>query len=130
MSFQDLYPMMVSMIFTSDLVYSGILTCTVLAGTVGGQMLGTATAVVGGHIKWKLVFACTAMTAFNGGMAGVGENKHLATALSFLGALMVGALEGYAIGLVTIVIDDQREIGAAAGVFGSLRTIGAVVSSK
>jgi len=130
LNFQALYPMMVSTIFTTDLVYGGLLTCTVLAGTVLGQMIGSATAVIGGHIKWKLVFACISMTAFNGGIAGAGENKNLATALSCLGAIMVGILEGYAVGLVTIVIDDQKELGAAGGVFGSLRTIGAVISSE
>ncbi|KAH0831572.1 hypothetical protein AYO21_01776 [Fonsecaea monophora] len=128
-SISAIYPQMVAVLFTNDIVYGGILSCTVTAGTIAGQLIGTATAVVGGRMKWKLVASCVAMTAFNGGVAGAGEDKAIATALSCLGACMVGILEGYACGLVTIVIDDQKELGAAGGIFGSVRTIGAVVST-
>lgn len=121
---------MVSTIFTSNIVYGGVLSTSVTAGTILGQLIGTATAVVGGHMKLKLVVACVLMTAFNGGVGGAEQSKAIATTLSCLGAIMVGILEGYACGLVTIVIDDQKELGAAGGIFGSVRTLGSVVSSK
>lgn len=43
---------------------------------------------------------------------------------------MVGLLELVVSGAVTIVIDDQSEIGTAAGVFGSIRAAAGVLASK
>jgi hypothetical protein len=43
---------------------------------------------------------------------------------------MVGVLEVFVSTAVTIVIDDQSEIGLAAGVFGSIRAAAGVLASK
>lgn len=43
---------------------------------------------------------------------------------------MVGLLEVVVSSAVTVVIDDQSEIGAAAGVFGSIRAAAGVLASK
>lgn len=43
---------------------------------------------------------------------------------------MVGLLEVVVSTAVTIVIDDQSEIGTAAGVFGSIRASSGVLASK
>ncbi len=81
-------------------------------------------------MRWKLIFVTAALTAFVGGMAGARQNQAVASALITLGSASLGAIEALAIGVVTIVIDDQKEMGVASGVFSSLRSVGGVVASK
>lgn len=81
-------------------------------------------------MKWKFILVTAALTGFVGGMAGVGYSQMTASALITMGSVSLGAIEALAIGVVTIVIEDQKEMGVASGVFGSLRSVGGVVASK
>lgn len=123
------YPTMVAVLFTSDIVTQGLLICAIAATTCLGQVLGAGLAVPGGHSRYKVTAGAVGMMAFAGGMAGAGESKPIATALVCLASLSVGVVEGLAIGIVTVVV-DQTELGAAGGLFSSLRTVGGVVASN
>lgn len=121
---------MVSTLFTTDVVYGGLVSCAIGGGTVGGQIIGSISAVPGGHLRYKIMFGTLCMTVFIAGMAGAGQNQAIASALATLGSISVGAVETWMVTLVTIVIDDQSEMGTAAGVFGSIRSAGGVLASK
>lgn len=120
---------MVTTLFTTDVVYAGLLTCAISASTVLGQCVGSGLTVLGGHSKEKMMGATCGMTAFIGAMAAAGESKAIATALVCMGSLSVGLLEGVANGVVTVVV-DPKEIGVAVGTFTSLRTVGGMIASK
>jgi hypothetical protein len=121
---------MVATLFTTDVVRGGLISCAIGGGVCGGQFLGAWLAVPGGHLKYKLIFVNAGLLAFIGGLAGAGQNEAIASALATCGAIMVGMLEVTVSTIVTIVIDDQSEMGTAAGVFGSIRSAGGVLASK
>lgn len=121
---------MIAELFTTDVVYGGLLSTAIGGGTAAGQFSGSILATPGGHMQWKLIFVTACLTAFVGGMAGAGYSQATASALITMGSVALGAIEALAIGVVTIVIEDQKEMGVASGVFGSLRSVGGVVASK
>jgi hypothetical protein len=121
---------MISTLFTTDIVYGGLLSTAIGGGTAAGQFRGSLIATPGGHMRWKLVIVMACLTAFVGGMAGAKQNQAVASALITLGSASLEAIEALAIGVVTIVIDDQKEMGVASGAFSSLRSVGGVIASK
>lgn len=121
---------MIATLFSTDVVYGGLLSTAIGGGTAAGQFSGSLLATPGGHMKWKLIFVTACLTGFVGGMAGAGQDQMIASALITMGSVSLGAIEALAIGVVTIVIEDQKEMGVASGVFGSLRSVGGVVASE
>lgn len=124
-----IFPAMVDALFTTDIVYGGLLSCAIGAGTCLGQFTGCLVATPGGLINYKLMLSAAMMCAFIGGIAGAGESKSIATALAVMGSFSVGLLESIGNGMVTIILDDQTEMGAAVGVYGSIRSAGGVLAS-
>jgi len=120
---------MVATLFTTDIVKGGLLSCAIGGGVGCGQFLGALLATWGGNIRWKLIFATVACTAFTAALAGA-ETQGKGSALATLASISIGVLESLAVTLVTIVIDDQAELGAAGGAFGSIRSMGGVLASK
>jgi len=120
---------MVATVFTTDIVYGGLLSCAIGGGVGLGQFLGSILATPGGHIRWKLIASTVLTTAFTAGLAGA-KTRETAVALAVLASVFIGVLESLAVTMVTIVIVDQRELGTAGGAFGSLRSMGGVVASK
>jgi hypothetical protein len=81
-------------------------------------------------LKYKLIFMSCGLCAFVAGLAGATHSQAVGSALAVCGGFMVGLLEVIVSTAVTIVIDDQSEIGTAAGVFGSIRAAAGVLASK
>ena len=79
--------------------------------------------------RWKLVFSVAGCTAFTAGLAGA-KTEAAASALAVMSAFFIGSLESLAGVAVTMVIKDQTEIGVAAGVYGSIRSLAGVLASK
>jgi hypothetical protein len=79
--------------------------------------------------RWKLFFSVVACTAFTAGLAGA-KTEATASALAVMSAFFIGALESLAGVAVTMVIKDQTEIGVAAGVYGSIRSLAGVLASR
>jgi len=124
-----IYPTMVEELFTTDIVYAGLLSCAIRGGVALGQFSGSCLFTLGGHFRWK-IFAATACTlAFTAGLAGA-TTQSIASALATLDAIAIGMLESLAATAVTVVISDQKELGVAAGTFGSLCSLGGVLASK
>jgi hypothetical protein len=99
-------------------------------GVCAGQFLGSWLAVPGGHLRFKLIFVSAGLCAFVAALAGASDSQATGSALAVCAGLMVGLLEVVVSTVVTIVIDDQSEIGTAAGVFGSIRAAAGVLASR
>lgn len=121
---------MAAALLTTDVIHAGLLSSAVSGGVVAGEFLGAVTATPGGHIRWKLMFAMVGTTAFIGALAAATEKVGMATAFVVLAGMFVGIIEAYTTSLVTIVIDDQTDIGVAVGTYGSLRSVGGAITSK
>lgn len=124
-----IYPTMVATLFTTDIVKQGLLSVAIGGGVGLGQFGASCVANVGGNIRWKIFGTVAACTAFSAGLAGA-KTQETASALAVLCSICIGGLESFAGVAVTIVITDQTEIGAAAGAYGSIRSIAGVLGSK
>ncbi|KAL2752429.1 hypothetical protein ACRALDRAFT_1065567 [Sodiomyces alcalophilus JCM 7366] len=120
-AFSIVWPQMVFGLYTDDLYYGGWLACLVGAGTNIGQMLSS----LGRHIgkqKWQLVISMIISTATLGAAACVTTtNKNVVAGLVTVGCFFTGYLDSIGLAMVGICIDNQRDIGSAVGIAGTVR---------
>jgi hypothetical protein len=121
---------MVATLYTTDVVEAGLVSSCIGGGVAAGMIIGSFIAVPGGHFRFKLIFSAFGTCAFVAGLAGATRSQAIGSALAVMGGFMVGLLEVFVSIAVTIVIDDQSEIGLAVGVFGSIRAAAGVLASK
>ncbi|KAK3672123.1 hypothetical protein LTR78_008094 [Recurvomyces mirabilis] len=124
-----LFPYMVGSLYTSDPIKGGLVASCIGAGVCAGQTIGSWIAVPGGHMKLKLIVISSGLCAFVAALSGATDSQAIGSALAVCAGLMVGLLEVIVSTIVTIVIADQSEIGAAAGVFGSIRSLAGVLAT-
>ena len=125
-----LFPTMVAALYTTNVVEAGLVSCAVGGGVCAGQAIGSVIAVPGGKLRFKLIFISAGLCAFTAGLAGATNSQAIGSALATCAGLCIGMLEVIISTVVTIVLDDQSEIGTGAGVFGSLRGAGGVIASE
>ncbi|KAK5717217.1 hypothetical protein LTR15_009106 [Elasticomyces elasticus] len=128
-SLNVIYPTMVGALFTDDIVKAGLLTCVIGGGVAAGAFTSNLWAKSGGHFRWKLFFAVVACTAFSGALAGA-KTETKASALACVASYFIGSVEGLVGSAITIVVDDQTELGVAVGVYGSIRSIFGVLATS
>lgn len=121
---------MVAALYTTDIVEAGLVSCAIGGGVCCGQFLGSYLAVPGGKLRFKMMFVTAGLTAFTAALAGCLDNQAAGSACATLAGIMIGVLEVIISTVVTIVLDDQSEMGTGAGVFGSLRGAAGVIASK
>ena len=63
------YPIVLGVLYSTDVMTVGWLSCAVGGGVQAGQVIGGMIAVRVGYIKWQMVMAALMMTAFIGGLA-------------------------------------------------------------
>lgn len=128
--FTALFPYQVAYLYEpTDIIKQGLISTSIGAGLVAGQFFGSWIAVPGGMLKYKQIFYMAGLCAFTAGLAGSTTNENIGTAMAVLSGVFIGLLEVTVSTAVTIVIDDQSEIGTASGVFGSLRAAFGVLAS-
>lgn len=120
---------MVATLFTTDVVEGGLLVCAIGGGVAAGQFSSALWAKPGGFFRWKLFFSVIACTAFTAALAGA-KTQATASALATLSSFFIGCLEGLVGISITIILDDQTEIGVAVGVYGSIRSMMGVLASR
>lgn len=125
-----LFPYQVAYLYTTDVVKQGLISTSIGAGLVAGQVLGSVIAVPGGNLRYKQIFYMSGLCAFTAGLAGSTESEAVGTAMAIFAGFFIGLLEVTVSTSVLIVLDDQSEIGTAGGVFGSLRAAFGVLGSK
>lgn len=121
---------MVSILYTQDIIRGGLIVSCVGSGVALGQFTGSLIAVPGGQLRAKIIFFSCGVCAFTAGLAGATSSEKVGIALAVCAGFSVGVLEIIIATAVTIVIDDQSEIGAAGGVFGSIRSAAGVLASE
>lgn len=75
---------MVATLFETDVIKGGLVSCAVGGGVCAGQFLASWLTLPGGHIRAKLVFVSSGMTAFLAGLAGATDSETTATALAVM----------------------------------------------
>lgn len=123
-----IYPQMVAALFTTSIIRAGLLSVAVGGGVGLGQFGGSLVATPGGNLRWKIFAAVIISTAMTAGLAGA-KTQATASALATIASVCIGALESFAGVAVTIVTKDQTEIGTAAGVYGSIRSVAGVLAT-
>ncbi|CAK7203588.1 hypothetical protein SEUCBS139899_006325 [Sporothrix eucalyptigena] len=131
-AFSILWPQMVFGLYETDLIRGGLLCCLVGAGTNLGQLSSGLLGRRLGNQRWQFVTGTVLGGAFLGGVACVSPTNLTTTAvLITLGCWALGYTDSVGLAMAGIVIDDQRDIGTAVGLAGSIRntisTIGTAV---
>ena len=121
---------MVAALYTTDIVKAGLISCATGGGVCAGQFIGSFIAVPGGKLKIKLIVISAGLCAFTAALAGATHSQATGSALATCAGISIGMLEVIISTVVTIVLDDQSEMGTGAGVFGSLRGAGGVIASE
>ncbi|KAF9882945.1 hypothetical protein FE257_004856 [Aspergillus nanangensis] len=133
-NFHVLWPQMVFGLYETDRIRGGLLCCLVGAGTNLGQL---SSGIFGRHFgnhRWQFTIGAVVGGAFLGGMACVTPtNLPVTGALITIGSWALGYTDSIGLAMAGIVIDDQKDIGAAVGLAGCIRntisTIGTAVYS-
>lgn len=124
------WPIQISLLFTTNEVTIGLLSCTTGIALVAGELFFAPLFRNIGHLKWQMVVACSMTATFCTGMASVTyTTKSMAIAFTVLAGLANGWIN-----LVTIVITGlvapPNDIGVAQGFFGSTRLTFGTVAGK
>ncbi|KAH0845932.1 siderophore iron transporter [Fonsecaea pedrosoi] len=125
-----IYPTTLTVLYSTDTMKVGWLSCAVGGGVQAGQVIGGLIAMRIGHINWQMVFASIVMAVFIGGLAAqTKDTLALSTAFATLGSFGVGYIENLAATAATFVIKDQKQMGTSNGIFGSIRSAGGVLAT-
>ncbi|KAH0829685.1 hypothetical protein AYO21_11700 [Fonsecaea monophora] len=116
-----MWPLIVSELFTTDLVRQGWLAMSSTGGNTLGNVLCGLFYVMFRRIKWQLLIATIGMTAFIGAMASTTQySQTKSIVISIIGTIFAGFVEG----IPTISVPyttNAEDIGLAVGVFQSIR---------
>jgi MFS family permease len=124
------WPMQISVLFTSNEVSIGLLSCTTGIALTMGELIFAPLFKRVGLLKWQMVIASAITAVFATAMAAVTyKSEDLGIASTTLAGLAVGWIE-----LVTIVITGlvapPNDIGVAQGFFGSTRLVFGTVAGQ
>ncbi|KEF61664.1 uncharacterized protein A1O9_03232 [Exophiala aquamarina CBS 119918] len=117
------WPLQINMLFTTDEVTIGLLSCTTGIALTAGELIFAPLFRGIGHLKWQVVAASLMTAVFGTAMAAVTyKTEKVGIAFTILAGLAVGWIE-----LVTIVITGlvapPNDIGVAQGFFSSIRLV-------
>lgn len=105
-----------------DLTYLGGISNIVGLGIIGGQVIGGMLARAIGKTKIQVMVVFAAGGIFLACMATTTpDTKGTAIALLFIGCFFIGWNESLCLANATICVHNQREIGVAGGMAGSIR---------
>lgn len=105
-----------------NIIIVGFYACFVGFGIITGQVVGGCLAEPIGHTRYQCMVVITCGGALLAGCACVTpDNKATVLALMYSGCFCIGWNETLCLANATILVKDQKEIGAAGGVAGSVR---------
>ncbi|KAK5215234.1 hypothetical protein LTS03_011629 [Exophiala xenobiotica] len=117
-----IWPQQISALYAGSGKSGAWMACTLTAGVIFGQALGSLLVKRIGKTKWQLVVACCILTAFSSGMAGITEKtKGMAIAFSCISSTMIGYLDIICLAGAILEV-DAKDIGLASGVAFTFRT--------
>ncbi|EXJ78178.1 hypothetical protein A1O3_09339 [Capronia epimyces CBS 606.96] len=124
-AFAILWPNMVNILYSEGetTMWIGWASCTTNAGFTLGEICGGVLAKVFKKVKYQLICATVSSAALLAAVAScTPHTKDRAIGLIFVGTLLVGWYESISFTLTTVLVDDQTEVGTAAGLGGSARS--------
>lgn len=141
-----IYPSALGVLYSTDIMRVGWLSCAVGGGTLAGQVFGGMFAMRIGFLKWQMVFMAVMMTVFIGGLAAqiteteayvefpwgiypILISNSMSIAFATLSCFAVGYIELLAATAATFVIRNQKQMGTSNGIFGSIRSAGGVLAT-
>ncbi|KIW93878.1 uncharacterized protein Z519_05193 [Cladophialophora bantiana CBS 173.52] len=124
------WPIQISVLFTSNEVTIGLLSCTTGIALAAGELIFAPIFRAVGYLKWQMVVASLMTAVFGTAMAAVThKTENMGIAFTVLAGLAVGWIEMVTI-VVTGLVAPPNDIGVAQGFFGSTRlTFGTVAVS-
>ncbi|KAH7120948.1 fungal trichothecene efflux pump [Dendryphion nanum] len=132
-SMNVLWPRQSSLLFvgSDDTIIRGVYANMVSFGTIiAGWYCVTAMHLIG-HERWQLVILICAQTALIGSMASIGvDDKVQAIATVVIVAACNLPPSPLSFGMVSLGLDDQRDIGVAVGLISTFRLIGGAVATS
>lgn len=124
------WPIQISVLFTSNNITIGLLSCTTGIALVAGELLFAPIFRTVGYLKWQMVVACLMTAAFGAAMAAVTyRTENVGIACTVLSGLAVGWIEMVTI-VVTGLVAPPNDIGVAQGFFGSTRLVFGTVAGE
>ncbi|KAI9729356.1 MAG: hypothetical protein M1834_006879 [Cirrosporium novae-zelandiae] len=124
-----LWPQQIAVLYSTDNIEIGWLSCAPPAATVAGGVTAGVIFKRLGHAKWQLIACCLLYTSFVGGMAAAtADTKPLALAFTILACFGVGYLEFITIVIAGLVCSPS-DIGLACGLLGSLRQVSGCIAT-
>ncbi|EON67606.1 hypothetical protein W97_06974 [Coniosporium apollinis CBS 100218] len=123
-AFAIIWPLQVAVLYGGgNLMYVGAVSVIVGMGIISGQVLcGVLAKKIG-----KTRYQCMVVFAIGGLFLACAatctpDNKNVQIALIYIGCFFIGWNETICLANATILVHDQREIGVAGGVAGSVRS--------
>ncbi|RFU33262.1 hypothetical protein B7463_g3049, partial [Scytalidium lignicola] len=122
--FSIVWPQMAAVLYADgDSTYAGWMSCAVPGGITLGQIVGGALAKIIGKTRYQILVVTAVGGALLAGVAGASpDSKNLPLALLVVGCVLIGWMESLTQTLSGICVYDQREIGVAVGIAGSIRS--------
>ncbi|KAH7028983.1 fungal trichothecene efflux pump-domain-containing protein [Microdochium trichocladiopsis] len=122
-AFAIIIPIQVAVLYNSgDATEVGWLSSIVGLGIITGQVISGVLAEPIGKTRYQCMTVFTIGGAFLGACGCITpDNKTTVVALVYIGCVFIGWNETICLANATILVKDQREIGAAGGVAGSVR---------
>jgi MFS family permease len=116
-----MWPLIVSDLFTTDLVYQGWLSMSTAGGnTLGNVCCGLAFVYIG-RIKYQLIIAATIMTALVGSLSSTTQHTQTQSVIiSVIGTFFAGFVEGIP-NIAAPYTTKPEDIGLAIGVLSAIR---------
>lgn len=122
-AFSIVWPQMASTVYGASGRRLGWLSCIVPGAICLGQIVGGALAKWIGHTKYQTMFVITAGGSLLAGVAAATpENMDVAIGLLICGCFFIGWNESVTLVFAGMCITDQKEIGTAVGLAGSVRS--------
>ncbi|TPX10672.1 uncharacterized protein E0L32_008406 [Thyridium curvatum] len=123
-----LWPLIISTLYTTDIMEIGWQSSVVGGGVLLGQVLGGFGISYIPKVKLQTIIASVLVMAFLTPLAAITPDTHSMTiAFGVLGLVAIGYVDNIAFPGVTLVWEPQ-DIGLATGVMGSLRALGGAVA--
>jgi hypothetical protein len=122
-AFSIILPIQAAVLYNNgDLIRVGWISSIVGLGIITGQVFGGIVAEPLGKTKYQCIGVFSAGGAFLGACGCItADNRETIMALIFIGCFFIGWNETICLANATILVKDQRHIGAAGGITGSVR---------
>jgi len=125
-----IWPTIITSLYTTDVIEVGWKSAAVGGGILLGQTIGGIALTYVPRIKYLTIVASALGGGLTASLAAVSpQHESAAIAQAILACIFVGMVENITLAGVTLVCEDQ-DIGVAAGVLGSVRSMAGAIAQS